>query len=495
MVKQRKYDTKKNDAGKEFRINRAEARKITASTEYETCNEQLSPFGGLLSLFKFLDLVKFDEIFKNAYREPSRKPKLGHRLMVIGILMLLFIGFNRIWHFTYIRLDAMLCGFFRLTKLPVASTFWRYMDSLGINQANSFVIIMRVLRERVWQLCGLVYPRIQISIDTTVETLYGNQQGGRKGHNTKNRGKKGYRPVLCFIDETREYLLGKLRRGDTMGGKETAAFITKIKFQLPGCVKKVLLKADGEFFSWQSVNASIKCGFDFIIANKGSAPPFDPKKWYRPRKRQDIEYNSCTYTPGGWGRECRFVAMRIPKEIKTASGIPVQCELFENDRYTYRIFCTSLCGETHKVIAEYDKRADVENLVGEAKREGLDAIPSSKFKNNYAFFQIVMLAYNIWRYLKMLAQISSQANTEKSGTAAGGLGMKGIMDNTIRIARLKLLVIAGKVVRNSNRDKVKFSIHDSRTFGLLNFLKYLDQKRSEKISWVANSCLKQSFVV
>ncbi|MBW2219534.1 MAG: transposase, partial [Deltaproteobacteria bacterium] len=186
---------------------------------YETCNEQLSPFGGLLSLFKFLDLVKFDEIFKNAYREPSRKPKLGHRLMVIGILMLLFIGFNRIWHFTYIRLDAMLCGFFRLTKLPVASTFWRYMDSLGINQANSFIIIMRVLRERVWQLCGLVYPKIQISIDTTVETLYGNQQGGRKGHNTKNRGKKGYRPVLCFIDETREYLLGKLRRGDTMGGK------------------------------------------------------------------------------------------------------------------------------------------------------------------------------------------------------------------------------------------------------------------------------------
>jgi len=113
----------------------------------------------------------------------------------------------------------MLCGFFRLTKLPVASTFWRYMDSLGINQANSFIIIMRVLRERVWQLCGLVYPKIQISIDTTVETLYGNQQGGRKGHNTKNRGKKGYRPVLCFIDETREYLLGKLRRGDTMGGK------------------------------------------------------------------------------------------------------------------------------------------------------------------------------------------------------------------------------------------------------------------------------------
>jgi hypothetical protein len=37
-----------------------------------------------------------------------------------------------------------------------------------------------------------------------------------------------------------------------------------------------------------------------------------------------------------------------------------------------------LKGKAHKVIAKYDKRADVENLVGEAKREGLDAIPSSK---------------------------------------------------------------------------------------------------------------------
>jgi len=55
----------------------------------------------------------------------------------------------------------------------------------------------------------------------------------------------------------------------------------------------------------------------------------------------------------------------------------------------------SLQGKPHKIIALYDKRADAENLIGEAKREGLDAIPSAKFKNNYAYFQIVMLAYNI----------------------------------------------------------------------------------------------------
>ena len=147
--------------------------------------------------------------------------------MVVGILMLLFIGFNRLWHFIYIRLDAMVCGFFQLTCLPVASTFWRYADSLGINQADSFVRIMSLLRERVWQQCQLAYQKIHISADTTAETIYGNQQGGRKGYNPNKRGKKAYRPVLCFIDETREYLIGKLRKGETLSGKEAASFIKR----------------------------------------------------------------------------------------------------------------------------------------------------------------------------------------------------------------------------------------------------------------------------
>ena len=69
---------------------------------------------------------------------------------------------------------------------------------------------MSTLCERVWQLCDINYYKIRISIDTTVETIFGNQQGGRKGHNTKYRGKRALWPILCFIDETREYLIGEL---------------------------------------------------------------------------------------------------------------------------------------------------------------------------------------------------------------------------------------------------------------------------------------------
>ncbi|MBW2328001.1 MAG: hypothetical protein JRF45_16380 [Deltaproteobacteria bacterium] len=89
MVKQRKkYSkkkrTKKKRTGKGFKKNTAKARKINASTPVETCSEQLSPFGGLLALVKFFDLVKFEEIFNFTYQAPRRKPKLGHYSMMTG---------------------------------------------------------------------------------------------------------------------------------------------------------------------------------------------------------------------------------------------------------------------------------------------------------------------------------------------------------------------------------------------------------------------------
>jgi hypothetical protein len=186
------------------------------------------------------------------------------------------------------------------------------------------------------------------------------------------------------------------------------------------------------------------------------------------------------------------VVMRMPNEKAKKSGQAIQCTLFENDRYIYRIFCTNLGGQAHKIIAAYDKRADVENLIGEAKREGLDAIPSAKFKTNYAFFQIVMLAYNIWRYLKMIAQHCG-AGDKCAKADHKAQTLQGIMNNTIRIARLKLLFIAAKVVKESNRHKVKYSIADARTQPMLNFLNFLDTKRLKPRPWEVNSAWPQRF--
>lgn len=272
-----------------------------------------------------------------------------------------------------------------------------------------------------------------------------------------------------------------------MSGKETATLIRTFKKYLPGCVKTVILRGDGEFISWESVEAAISEGYLFIFGNKRCNPPFDPSEWYKVRKHDKIEYNQCIHRPIGWKQACRFVVMRIPKE-EPSKGKYSQIELFEDTRYKYRIFVTNLNKKAHKVIAEYDKRADCENLIGEAKQEGLSAIPSSKFANNYAYFQIVMLAYNIWRSFKMLAghglieekaQIPIKDNRPKTKSPS-----QEIVDNTIRIARLKLLFIASKIAKSNNTTKVNYSVHDSRIASLFKFYEYLDKMRNKVRPWL-----------
>lgn len=90
-----------------------------------------------------------------------------------------------------------------------------------------------------------------------METIYGDQEGGRVGHNPKQRRKKGYRPIVCFIEQTREYLYGKLSKGETFRKAETAKVIRTLKGHLPSCVQKVLLRADAELMSWNSVEAAL----------------------------------------------------------------------------------------------------------------------------------------------------------------------------------------------------------------------------------------------
>ncbi len=129
--------------------------------------------------------------------------------------------------------------------------------------------------------------------------------------------------------------------------------------------------------------------------------------------------------------------------------------------------------------------ADCENQIGEVKREGLSAIPTRRFMNNYAYFQIVLLAYNVWRSFKMLAEYSERQNKAKVNISPTGLS--GIADNTIRIARLKLLLIAAKLVTMGNTTKVRYSEHTSRVAGLFSFMEHLDRVRMRVRPWFDSS--------
>lgn len=74
----------------------------------------------------------------------------------------------------------------------------------------------------------------------------------------------------------------------------------------------------------------------------------------------------------------------------------------------------------------------------------------------------------------MIAELSTKTKQQAQSSDQRHSLVK-IKTTTVRIARLRLLMVAGKVVTASNRDKVHYLIHDSRTPALISFLKFIGE--------------------
>jgi DDE family transposase len=360
-----------------------------------------------------------------------------------------------------IRTDAMVCGVLRVTVWPAVSTFWRYLQALTLVQAAALLRLGAAL-------CASRPTRVSVNIDTTVSTVYGAIEGARKGHNPKHRGKQGLRPVLCFLAETREYLCGSQRRGETIPLREVARQLRQFRTLLPGYVRAGRVHGDGECIGGESVQACRAEGFEFTFGTKRCAPAFPAAGWYR---HGAYAYNEGVDQPQGWEVPCRVVVMRIPQDQAGDRQLP----WLEGEKYLYRVLVTNVPGRPPTVIADYDQRAAVEPLIGEAQREGLLAIPSKRFQAHHACFQVVRLAYNLWRWMKLLAGYAERQ--AQQGSPVPEPQQIRLPDHTLRIARLKRLYVAAKIRFHSNRDAVLYSVHEQRAAGLMDFLGYLDQRR------------------
>ena len=101
--------------------------------------------------------------------------------------------------------------------------FWRFLASLHMGIARQLLKVQWRMRERVWAATNVQLNSVTVDTDTTVHTLFGNQMGGHKGYNPKNKGKKSYQPILSFIVQTREYEAGRCvpATGPTAGRSPT----------------------------------------------------------------------------------------------------------------------------------------------------------------------------------------------------------------------------------------------------------------------------------
>ncbi len=430
---------------------RREANKINAATKYSFSGKNLTAYGGLLPVAAMLEKLEFQQLVGESVNlELKRMPRaMEPSGFLLGMILAVYVGFSRLNHFQYLEREPMLLGILRVARLPAQSTFWRFLSSLHLTVERQLGRLNARLRERVWAAAHVRLTEVTLDTDTTVHTLYGNQMGGRVGYNRKNRGKPSYQPMLTFIAETREYAGGQLHNGDKPSGEDIALHLARVIETLPNTVETLRARADSGFYCWEAVKAytNLKCEF-VIVARKTERllSELQVATWRRsPHTDADFECQF-SYQPEGWDREYRFVGLRYDQPEPDAAD-PDQIGLFDGLACRYRVFVTNMDSQKwgpSKVVAFYNKRAAVENLIKEANNDiGLTAHPSAQWAMNANHFQLSMIAYNLNCWLALFEREESLTVPE-------------LTHRTIATNRLRLLYLAARITRHGGQTEIQF---------------------------------------
>jgi stalled ribosome alternative rescue factor ArfA len=170
----------------------SEPNRIGASTPYGFEAKNLTAYGGLLPVATMLEKLGFQQVVNETLTVSRATRAMTMYQFVLGIVLAVYVGFSRLHHLRFLAREPMLTGILQVVRLPPQCTFWRFLASLHLGVARQLLEVQRRLRERVWAAAHVKLTAVTLDTDTTVHTLFGNQMGGRKSYNPKNKGKKSY---------------------------------------------------------------------------------------------------------------------------------------------------------------------------------------------------------------------------------------------------------------------------------------------------------------
>ncbi len=428
-----------------------EPNRIGASTPYDFEGKNLTAYGGLLPVATMLEKLGFRQLVEETLTVKRITRAMSMYQFVLGMVLAAYVGFSRLHHLRFVEREPMLTGILKVLRLPPQCTFWRFLASLHLGIARQLLEVQRRMRERVWEAAHVQLAAVTLDTDTTVHTLFGNQMGGRKSYNPKNKGKKSYQPILTFLAETREYISGELRNGDRPTGAQIARHLESVFAALPPRVKTIYARADSGFYCREAVEAYDSKGVRFIVSARKTSRLVEELKatdWKRSPRTDADGQCEFRYQPEGWGTAYRFIALRYQKKPQPkAAAEPEQYQLFDTPEYSYRVFVTNMQDPIDRLVWLYNQRAGAENLIKEANNDaGLAAHPSGRWTMNCNHFQLAMLAYNLNCWL-MLFNREEQAQVET------------LQHTTLATARLRFLFLAAKIWRHAGRVGVSYSDH------------------------------------
>lgn len=365
--------------------------------------------GGIVLFQQFCKNLGLRYFLQHYVRWPPIPSKIYHPAdLFLTHLYAIVAGIERIQNIRTLIHNGLLPSLLGLARIPHHDTL---RDLLGKITPESLQSLQRAhdrIRTHFFGNIASIYSSA-VDMDTTILTVYGQQQNSAVGYNPLHRGRKSFCPILASESNLNLTLNFCLRPGNMYPALGTVEFLHDALAKLPSTIAnpRTRIRADASFYDQKILDYLDEYHIGYVIVAKIHNPLKNllPGVRYRPF-RPCWDCGEFRYQPHLWKTKRRFIAIR---NLKTESDPATT--LFAIKEYSYRVLVTNLSLQPEAVWRFYCHRANQELLIRELKSNfALAKIPARLFLANQVFLEMVLWAYDLMTMFKHLCLPSQHQN-------------------------------------------------------------------------------------
>jgi hypothetical protein len=393
----------------------------------------LTHYGGIYLIHRFLSRIDMKRAIALEMRLRQRNNRYSVGEMVLALMYPMILGLERLETTQLLRQNGVFQYLTGLRSYPDPTTLRRFLFRIApillprLRKMHDHFITRMAQRPRK-------PTRLIFDVDSTVLVLYGTQEQAKVGYNPKKRGRPSYHPLLCFEGITKDYWHGELRPGDAHTARGAKELLAACIAKAPKGVRLMIVRADKGFYDHKLMDWLEDRKARFVIVAKLTVPI----KHRLGRLRytsvtRGVEAAEFRALPAQGARIQRYVVIRRPEPEEEGE----QLRLFKMGRYRYQVLVTNLPLRPLNLWRFYNDRAGVELVIKQLRADyAVSSIPTRFFMANEAYFQLLLLAYNVVNWFKRLCL------------------PPGYQAATLQTLRNKILLMPAQLRRTHNRPRL-----------------------------------------
>ncbi len=379
--------------------------------------QDMTTYSGLTLIDHYLRIYRIHRRIKKGLNSYGFKGDYSIGDILFILLIMVFLGAERLQHIDYLRTDPLFCRVVRLTRIPhrtkLSTALKQFTsDSLkALAKLNSQLVI-----EKLEEL-GLT--DITIDLDGTVISTKGHPGWAFKGYNPIKKGAKSYFPLTAHVGETGHFLSILNRPGNVHDSNRALVVIQTIRRQLSAF--GIRFRADSAFCDPKVINYllskhigfAIKAPFWKLLNLKEAAQ--QRKKWYRINKQWSFFWLKQPLDSVEGDHYALILRKKLSRPKKH-----YQLDLFSpnNGVYEYSAVVTDTKAWDPKGLFLFvSGRSAQENSISELKTSfAFDHIPTNTYQANSAYMQISQMAYNLATSMQHSMGLATKRKANKKRT-------------------------------------------------------------------------------